>query len=463
VAAPDASRKRLRSVGLAVLAVALLAGCANVPGPQADSSSPPGPRPTLAAPAFRPPLLLGDIPRALAEPNIAVARDGTIVVTTPLYLWRSTDGATFEAVGEPECQADVALPACPPGFTGARPRGLVGLGDGDVAFAPDGTLWWAGLAAQDAQVPLQSSADRGTTWSAPLDVAEGRHSDREWLDVGPDGVVRVVWSEFEGSAPHTMYHRLAQGNLSAAVALPGADRVKGPLARAANGTLYVASSDQLGVWLAQSRDDGTTWRESRVADLTSVRGVFLGPTTWEFPVAAVDDAGTVYVTWAADDAAAGARPVRDLAAPVVHLAASTDAGATWTTTALSTPGHVAIYPWVVAGAAGRVAVAWYESASPLAGDALPSLWDVRLVESVSADAQAPQFLGGKANADPVHVGYVCTAGGGCGGRDRTRGDFFEVAIGPQGLPLVAWAGDSPTPLQHVQVWFGGVASGTPLR
>ncbi|HUR24853.1 MAG TPA: hypothetical protein VM327_02435 [Candidatus Thermoplasmatota archaeon] len=160
------------------------------------------------------------------------------------------------------------------------------------------------------------------------------------------------------------------------------------------------------------------------ADLSSTRGIYLGSQAWIFPIAAIDDAGTLYVTWATDDA---------------------------------------IFPWVVAGAAGRVAVAWYESTSPAASETLPSVWDVRLVESVDADAAVPTFRGGRANVDPLHIGYVCTAGGGCGGRDRTRGDFFEVAISADGFPVVAWAGDSPTPVQHVQVWFGGVSTGTPLR
>ncbi|HUR24852.1 MAG TPA: hypothetical protein VM327_02430 [Candidatus Thermoplasmatota archaeon] len=67
---------------------------------------------------------------------------------------------------------------------------FVGPGDGDIAFAPDGTLWWAGLSAPDAIIPLQSSADVGTTWGLATDVADGEQADREWIDVDGNGTCR---------------------------------------------------------------------------------------------------------------------------------------------------------------------------------------------------------------------------------------------------------------------------------
>jgi hypothetical protein len=393
-------------------------------------------------------VLLGDIPRSLAEPNVAVSPAGT---------------ATFEAVGEPGCDLDVDLGVCPPGFTGLHPQGLVGNGDGDVAFAPNGTLWWLGLAARDAWVPLQPSHDNGTTWGPAQDVANGEHSDREWIDMDGNGTVRMVWSQFEGQplVPYTVYRRWDPDVPTPTVHLPGSDRLKGPLVHA-NGTLYVPQVSRGGVWLSVSHDDGATWDDLQVANLSSARNVYPGSPAWVWPVAAADAAGNLYVTWAVEDAVAGMRPARDAAAPLVHLATSRDGGATWTTTTLSAPLHTGIFPWVVAGSAGRIAVAWYESVSPAASETLPSLWDVRLVESADAHSSAPTFLSGKANRDPVHIGLVCTSGGGCEGRDRTHGDFFEMAIAPDGLPVLAWAGDSPTRVQHVQVWFGGLASGVPL-
>jgi hypothetical protein len=453
-----------------VLAV-VIAGCSS-PRPSASdthTSTPavPPPRPGAVAPTFRTPLLLGDIPDALAEPSVAVGPDGSIVVTTQnLHVWRSHDGSTFEAVGEPDCETIIQLGVCPPGFTDLHPRGLVGPGDSDIAFAPNGTLWWAGLFAANASVPLQSSTDLGTTWSSATDVANGAHSDREWINVDGNGTARLVWTQFDGSGPYTVYRRDDHGRLSPLVRLPGQSRLKGPLVRGGNGTLYVPQSDLNGVWLSTSHDDGATWKDVLVADISSNRTVYLGSPTWIWPTAAVDDAGTIYVTWAVDDQVTNQRPARELATPIVHFASSTDGGATWKGMVLSTPLHAAIMPWIVAGAAGQVAVAWYESASPLPSEEFPSVWDVRLVQSVDGDAASPTFLGGKANVDPVHIGGICTAGGGLGGclgPDRSQGDFFELAIGRDGLPRAAWAGDSPTRVQHTQVWFGGVATGTPLR
>lgn len=416
-------------------------------------------------PTFREPRLLGDIPRALAEPNVAVSPNGTIVVTTPLYLWRSFDGgATFEWVGEPACHLDVPLPTCPDAFVARSPKGLVGLGDGDIAFGPDGRLHWAGLAAPEARVPYQTSLDSGVTWSEPFDVAEGEGADREWLDVDAEGTVRLVWSQFHGQSPYTVFRAMTNGTWSDVVELEGDERLKGPIARdARSGALYVPSVDFTGLHVAVSRDDGLTWEDSPVHATGAPRGIYLGSASWIFPVAAVDDAGTVYVAWSGDEEVQGVRPARDASTPRVYLSTSTDGGTTWTgPMLLSAPQNAAIFPWVVAGAEGRIAVAWYESALP-AVDAAPSVWNVRLVESFDATTPEPTFVGGLLNRDPVHVGVVCTAGGGCAGRDRTKGDFFEVAIDARGHPVAAWAGDSPTPVQHTTVWFGGVAAGTPLR
>jgi hypothetical protein len=46
-------------------------------------------------------------------------------------------------------------------------------------------------------------------------------------------------------------------------------------------------------------------------------------------------------------------------------------------------------------------------------------------------------------SDVVHFGVICTDGGTCQDRDRSRGDFLDIALRPNGLPIVAFVRDKP--------------------
>ncbi|MEA3143396.1 MAG: hypothetical protein QOG31_720, partial [Thermoplasmata archaeon] len=154
----------------------------------------------------------------------------------------------------------------------------------------------------------------------------------------------------------------------------------------------------------------------------------------------------------------------------VFLTASGDLGQTWTRPVLiSDPAHAAIMPFVVAGASGRAAVAWYENTAGLPNDALPDLWNVKLWESITANQPQPVGVTVQLNGLPNHVGSVCTSGTGCvAGGDRSLLDFFEVALTPAGHPVVAWASSAGgtavgVAAQGTDIYFGGVKDGTPLR
>jgi hypothetical protein len=108
-----------------------------------------------------------------------------------------------------------------------------------------------------------------------------------------------------------------------------------------------------------------------------------------------------------------------------------------------------------------VVITWYENRHGLP-DLDPDLWDVALVESVTADYDEPQFAGGPINSTPVHVGQICEMGLVCSAGDRRAGDFFANAIKPDGQPVVAWVADSQNP-SNADVYAGGVARGTSLR
>jgi hypothetical protein len=454
-----------------LLGVLLLGGCLTAPQPLQPTTTVPAadlPRPELRAPTFGEPVVLGLV-RGGAEPNIAVA-PGIVAVTTPLRLWRSLDdGKSFEEMGEGEvCSLPLGLeaPACPPGF-GHRDPGLDGGGDGDIAADAAGNLYWAGLFGTSGPLPFQVSRDKGATWSEPITIAEKDNStDREWIDARPDGHLYVTWRDFgtqADPADHLLFRASPDGGATwNDTRIITDDHLQGPIVHdPSSAAVYTPYYDtEAGVMLARSADEGTTWEllPLGVAPATASQGSNGG--SHIFPVAAVDDAGTVYVVWSVDEPAAA--PLNEITFPVVRFAASKDGGHTWSAPRqLSTEGRTAIFPWIAAGAPGRVAVGWYENRNGMPSDAAPDLWDVVLQESTTADAAEPTFLGGPVTAAPIHVGILGTEGP-YRFADRTLLDFFEVAIRADGQPILTWVEDGSEP-RTVEVHAAGVADGTPLR
>jgi hypothetical protein len=229
----------------------------------------------------------------------------------------------------------------------------------------------------------------------------------------------------------------------------------GPLAFAPDGSLYVAFQDGTRhLSVARSADGGLTWTSRVVAlDYAPVG----------FPVVAVDAANAVYVAY---DNATQVLPLpyAPLRASVL-VASSANQGATWTApTLVSAPGVTSIFPWISAGAASKVDVAWYAENFPAnPADAGPpdlglptTTWDVVMAQSLAASAAAPAYARATAVA-AFHAGSVCTSGLFCVGPqnagvgnvptpvDRRVLDFFELRADPAtGLALIAYPQDRPT-------------------
>ncbi|MHB8634412.1 MAG: sialidase family protein [Thermoplasmatota archaeon] len=478
------ARKDARMTCAAALLVVLLAGwMASTAGPSPAPSS----SSSLALPVFREPVVLPNVGADGAEPNIVASRDHIYVAAWP-SLWRSADGARYEAMGKAACASATVLGNCPPGETETA-SGLDARGDEDFAVDANGTLYFAGLDGPGGSVPFQLSRDDAVSWSASHDLAGGNVSDREWIDVQPGAVV-VTWRDFgapgDGGRPAHLVARTSHdgGATWGPLRVIRADALEGPPAHdPRTGALYVAFYDG-GVRVARSRDQGVSWDFLNVTRDGRDLSARSNPTYLHI-VTAVDAAGNVYVAWSQDEGAPAA-PSKALAAPRVYLAASQDGGATWGPAhAVSAPGHAAVLPGVVAGKDGHIAMAWYENEHGLPSETLPDLWDVEVVEAADGAAASPHFVGGHANRAPIHLGAICTEGGGCdraclegqcqstrtcpgglacAGKDRSRLDFFQMALDARGQPVMAWVADSATGLPDlpVQVEVGGVAAGTPL-
>lgn len=447
--------------GLLLGVVLLLAGCASpevTPAAIQDAAPPADIRPEVEVPTFLAPIELG-IMTTGAEPSVAVAPDNTIYVTTPLALWRSDDGgASYTQLGVPTCP--FGAPACPPG-TEEKDPGLVGGGDASLAVTLDGTVHWAGLGGG---IPYQRSTDKGETWSKADDVSEETGSDREWAVVDAKDRLYVQWRGADSSDSGIFIRSSDDAGLTwGNVTRVAADGRQGPVAAdPVNDTLLLPHQLPGELFVARSEDRGATWSDVKVRDING--------RPYIFPIASFDAAGTAYLVWAEDPAApdvpaAIVEPGRIVGIPSVFLTVSHDKGLTWSEpTQLSSPGMPALFPWIAAGKAGRVVVAWYEAQQPVPANRLPNVFDVKVAMSTTADMAEPTFAFAQVNDEPVHVGAFCTEGLACSltGGDRSMLDFFEVRLTTDGKPVLAWAADDTVKMGRVKVFASVMDVGTLL-
>jgi len=432
----------MKALAALALVALLAAGCVSqttTPTTSA-SSAPVPPRVRLDPPAaltFAPAIDLGQVSGG-AEPGIAVGADGTIYVDTPLAVWRSDDnGTTWKDLGGAACPLDA--PTCAGLESSGSPNGLTGGGDASVWVTPDGHVHWLGLGPH---IPYQVSSDRGATWSKPVDVSNGTGADREWITGRDDGTLFASWrdektirmsrSDDEGST-WTKPVDIAPDNRQGGIAV---DPTSQDLALA---------HDQDGVVnVAHSFDNGATW--------TSVQVVSNPRQGHVFPVTAFDANGTLYLAYAADKSPqvppVSPSDTRPLETPSVYLHVSHDKGLTWSDAVqVNAPGTSAWFPWIAAGAPGKVVLTWYQNDRGLPRYTADEVY-VTMGVSLDADFAAPRFTTAHAMAQPVHRGSECRELPPC---TRSLLDFFQVAIPPDGRPVVAFASDTwPVPSTHVQ-------------
>jgi hypothetical protein len=406
-----------------------------------------------------------------AEPNIAVAPDGTLYVSSPLSVWRSGDHGKS--------------------WTKTASRGLEGGGDGDIAVGPGGTLYWLGLgggsltgdlmgAAPPVRIPFQLSRDGGESWSKAVDLSNGTGSDREWIDATPDGKLYATWRGGDANGNFLEFRAsLDGGSTWQRKAKVGPDGDEGPVAHdPVSGRLYIADVDQAdpadptvaspNVFVYTSTDQGAAWTSHKVTQLPRSSPVEPNGYASDFPVVAVDGNGTAYLAYSGPvPGLPGVTPPEEASLYGIYLTVSRDQGEHWSAPRLlSDPSKDARFPWIAAGAPGRVAAVWYENVHGVPGEELPDQWNVRLWESVTADHAQPASVTVTLTSTPNHLGSLCTAGTGCAAADRSLLDFFELAIAPSGQPVVAFGSSTAgtgvgVAAQGTDVYFGTV-DGTSL-
>ncbi len=317
------------------------------------------------------------------------------------YLWRSTNGGSSWT-------------------RKSTPREGITRSGTDLTADANGTVYFT-REYEHYPAPIWTSFNGGDSWTNKAYAGRGQPcGDNHAVAEGDGHVIHSVvcdvwypefdsllWATVSTNAGATYTERIPMAN--------GVER-PGELVIPNATTAYQVYETRNELRIAKSTNGGLTWTSVKIAD----RGSSL-----RFPAnVAVDDAGNVYVTAVVSGA--------------LELWRSTDGGATWPAPFTVAGVDVNVAPSLSAGAAGRLAIAYYSTTPVLdaAGVPLVSNWDVKVATTTDALAAAPAFSTDvvyPANPDPLDGGECC------GGR-ITR---IESAIDGAGTLYIAWVRIAP--------------------
>ena len=449
---------------------------------------PPGPAPVT----FGPNIHLPGSDNNNGEPSLAVDSHNCIYASAlGAAFWASENGGyTFRNTTAP--------PA-------------LGGGDEDLVTVPQAngarndSIYYGDLLLAD--IDVFKSTDRGVTWSntaTPYGHLNAS-SDRQWFaaDRINANANQIIWE---------MDHELASEDIRVAASID--DSVWGTTSGIATCSMPTAGCDPelgttipntnpgpvfvnkitheaIGVFLASTITTNTAdppfgkepnlWNfvasppalgggpPLNVANYPIFKGVIDSPTTAPagtttygshlaaiFPSGDADSAGNVYAVWsmlsARPNATIGANPATTWD---IWFASSHDGGKTfYGPFKISSATGTAVFPWIAAGDAGKVDIAWYQAnnpAPPLLSDpttpaeltggpnSMPAgtFWNVMFAQSVNADSREPSFTTVQASDNPNHRGSI-SIGGTTGSADRSLADYFNVYVGPDGIANIMY-------------------------
>ncbi|MDP9067195.1 MAG: hypothetical protein M3N53_02455 [Actinomycetota bacterium] len=431
--------KRLRLLLVPALLAALL------PLGYAGSSTAKCPSVKPAPLKFSKPTFI-DKGRAGGEPVSIVAQDGSIIVsahagTTHIYKdpqaapgssdflrsyynqtlnWRSDDGGkTWKYVG---------LAGAPEGPHSAT---STGFSDPDLTMDAGGKLY--NVEINLANVAVFASPDDGQSWPTANPIAAS--GDRPWVTgAEPDEVFLYV------NLPKQLW-RSTDGGLTfklVTTSFPADSKLIVDPLNPKTGLL--GPMDAGGV--AITADDGKTW-ESYPAPL--------GSSTQFFGAIAADRAGWIYAANAGGYSGSNDTEI-DGEVTFNYFNRATNEWAS-APVRVPIPEGDALWPWIIAGDDGRVAITWYQTLQgkkgfyPFVAYTTNGHGSTVTCSDGSKRFVAPQFQTANASGRPIHLGKICLSGTACNasanfeGGDRRLGDFFTVNFDHKGNIFVV-SGDT---------------------
>jgi len=327
-----------------------------------------------------------------------------------------------------------------------NPAVNTGFSDPDLTEDSGGTLYGAGIdLANDS---LFSSPDGGVTW--PTGTVQCHEGDRPWLAGGRPGEVffatnstqlgHIVVRSTDSGATCSQTYAVGQVSGWTGYGKLVYDRASDTLFEPA-----VSNTNDLGILTlphaSAAFDSGTPG--TFVPHLAVAHTTF--NTFWK-AVLARDAGGNLYLTWTTNarqpGTTGGCNGAASPAANAVLLVSSSDGGTTWSAPrTVASPGTTVLWPWVVAGNAGDVSVAWYsyDRLVDLACAPANAAMGVRLATLQGATGVDPQQQTVDPLGRPMHFGQVCISGTACvaSGQDRRLGEFFTTALDDHGCVMVA--------------------------
>jgi hypothetical protein len=337
-----------------------------------------------------------------------------------------------------------------------------------------------------------ASSDGGKTWD--VGTPQCHEGDRPWLAGGKSG--EVFMSTDTEEAGHEIFHGSITGSSitcsSNGIPDPGGggqiyyDHQTGDLIE---GAAFSDGGFGIGVLRSASKADFTNSKTT--TPFVDHEGIDckryprycteLGPLA---PEIAIDHNNTVYVVWATDprskNGTQGCNQIvpNDLGGPAllqnqIVMTYTTNEGKTWSTPKVianptadssdskSDPfnGHTVLWPWITAGAAGNVSVAYYEGNqltdpdcdSANLGGHEPTEWTIQVANIFGSTAPGTVYPPASVDVVPnfdgnhpggvVHKGGICESGTTCAatGQDRRLGDYFTNALDQNGCVMIASA------------------------
>lgn len=305
-----------------------------------------------------------------------------------------------------------------------------------------------------ANVSAQRSTDRGDTLTNnPTGNTTVQVDDRQWMEFLGTNTVYLGYREFTGLTATSKYYlnRSDDGGLTygpAVVAAIGGNTTGNIDVDQRDGTVYFCHQGPNASEVLVAVGQPVSLAVTPVAFNTYVAATGQKPIAALFPVCKVASDGTVYVAYSDGGDA-------------IYVAHSFDQGRTWAPPVRVSdmgPGGVALFPWMETGdRPGSLAIVWYgataaDSEDGKGGNTSAANWKVYFAQTLNATAATPTILQAVASDHVIHASNISLAGFTTGtSPNRNLADFFQVAIDPQGLAMIAWADDSADFAGHTYV------------
>ena len=348
-------------------------------------------------------------------------------------------------------------------FQGTTPDKSLGFSDPDLTMDEGGRMYDTGIdLANDA---LFSSIDGGKTWDKG--TAQCHDGDRPWLAGGPKNTAWLATdAEEDNAGSHSVYKSTDGGNSCSLTGVPDHGSTPDGGSYSGFGKLYYDHHNKLLVEPALFSDKDGNQNAVGVSVSNQAKTAFTphkaaatpGGTFAHWPAIAIDPNNNIYLVWDTNERQADKGGCDGNGTPkpnFIKMAVSRDFGKTWSKpiTLGHAPGSRVFWPWIAAGAPGRVSVVWYQTApianlnrapDPDCQNVTVSVFDANVTNATSS---SPSVTRVNVVGRPVHKNStVCQGGTTCvaTGQDRRLGDYLTNNLDANGCVMVA-TGDTTIP------------------